>query len=447
MKRRKTAISLVMAGAMAVSLAGCGGGNTETVAGTDGGNEGTVSESQEESKSSQEANAKDKTTITFINGFTGGDGPFMTKIVDAFNQSQDQYYIEQLQDADHYTKFKSDDFDMLIIHADWISTYHADGLLREVSDLYEMAGLSFEEDFHPITQTYAKYDDGIFAFPLDLYAETFYYNKEYVTEPPKTYEDMAALRNQMDSENSGIYPMAIPLTGDHQWAWMTALGQSGCSWVEDGHIKMDTEEVCDAFMKIHDLIYKDHLSAPGLGDNDHFNTFIKDSDGGANVSSACALTGPWNYTAAKEVLGENLGIGTLPQLYGDTPCVPAGGHTFAVSAKVTDENKLAGIAEFMKFAYQPEIMLNWADSGQAPIHLETMELVKQSPDKYPVANANYGIFDDAQILPAIYNIREQVKYVNSNVWSLVVQTEDLSRESLMEELKNATEIAIELSEY
>ena len=137
----------------------------------------------------------------------------------------------------------------------------------------------------------------------------------------------------------------------------------------------------------------------------------------------------------------------MPQLYGDTPCVPAGGHTFAVSAKVTDEKKLAGIAEFMKFAYQPEIMLNWADSGQAPIHLKTMELVKQSPEKYPVANVNYGIFDHAQILPAIYNIREQVKYVNSNVWSMVVQTEDLSREALMEELKNATEIAIELSEY
>ena len=92
-------------------------------------------------------------------------------------------------------------------------------------------------------------------------------------------------------------------------------------------------------------------------------------------------------------------------------------------------------------------MLNWADSGQAPIHLKTMELVKQSPEKYPVANVNYGIFDHAQILPAIYNIREQVKYVNSNVWSMVVQTEDLSRDALMEELKNATEIAIELSEY
>lgn len=50
------------------------------------------------------------------------------------------------------------------------------------------------------------------------------------------------------------------------------------------------------------------------------------------------------------------------------------------------------------------------------------------------------------ILPAIYNIREQVKYVNSNVWSLVLQTPDLTREQLMEELAAATEIAIELSE-
>ena len=50
------------------------------------------------------------------------------------------------------------------------------------------------------------------------------------------------------------------------------------------------------------------------------------------------------------------------------------------------------------------------------------------------------------ILPAIYNIREQVKYVNTNVWSLVLQTPELSRDELMEELKNATEIATELSE-
>ena len=435
----KKAAAALLAGVMAFSLTACGGGSQSSGTATGG-------ESAAQSGGASSADAAGKTKITFINGFTGGDGPYMSKIVDGFNESQDQYFIEQLQDSDHYTKFKSDNFDMLIIHADWISTYHAMGLLREVSDLYDKAGLSFENDWHPITQTYAKYDDGIFAFPLDLYAETFFYNKELTETPPETYEDMIALRDKLDSENTQVYPMGLPLTGDHQWAWMTALGQSGCSWVEGEHIKMDTEEVCDAFMKVHDLIYKDHLSAAGLGDQDHYNTFVNESTDNANVKSAMCLTGPWKYVTAKEILGDNLGIGTLPQIYGDTPCVPAGGHTFAVSAEVTDQAKLDGIAEFMKYAYQPDVMLNWADSGQAPIHLATMEKVKEQPEKYPVAAVNYEIFDNAMILPAIYNIREQVKYVNANVWSLVLQTPDLTREQLMEELKNATEIAIELSE-
>ncbi len=435
---KRTAAAL-LAGVMAFSLTACGGGSSQT-----GDTQAAGGQASQEGGSSSDGAGKTK--ITFINGFTGGDGPYMSKIVDGFNQSQDQYFVEQLQDSDHYTKFKSDNFDMLIIHADWISTYHAMGLLREVSDLYDKAGISFENDFHPITQTYAKYDDGVFAFPLDLYAETFFYNKELIDTPPKDYNDMIALRDKLDSENTQVYPIGLPLTGDHQWAWMTALGQSGCNWVEGEHIKMDTEEVCDAFMKVHDLIYKDHLSAAGLGDQDHYNTFVNESTDNANVKTAMSLTGPWKYVTAKEILGDNLGIGTLPQIYGSTPCVPAGGHTFAVSAEVTDEAKLEGIAQFMKYAYQPDVMLNWADSGQAPIHLATMEKVKAQPDKYPVAAVNYEIFDDAMILPAIYNIREQVKYVNTNVWSLVLQTEDLTREQLMEELKNATEIATELSE-
>ena len=429
----KKAMVAVLSTTMMLSLVGCasGGNNVQTSA---------------TPKDTTSTSSGNKVNISFINGFTGGDGPFMTKIVDAFNASQDQYHIEQLQDSDHYTKFKSDDFDMLIIHADWISTYHALDLLSEVSDIYDMAGLSFEEDFHPITQTYAEYEDGVYAFPLDLYADTLFYNKAYIEELPKNYEEMLALRDQLDSKNTGVYPLGLPLTGDVQWVWMTALGQAGCDWVEGEHIKMDTEEICDAFMKIHDMIYVDGLSATGLGDQDHFNTFINESTDKNTVKSALCMSGPWKYTVAQEVLGDDLAIGTLPQLFGENASVPAGGHTFGVSSKVTDAAKREGIAEFMKFAYQPEVMLNWADSGQAPIHLETMDLVKESPEKYPVANVNYGIFDDAVILPAVYNIREQVKYVSGEVWSLVVQTPDLTREALMKELVNATKIAEELSE-
>lgn len=435
----KKGLALLLTAALTISMAACG---TKEPANTDN----NVQESENTADNKTENNG-DKTVIRFINGFTGGDGAFMTKIVDGFNESQDKYFVEQLQDADHYTKFKSDNtYDMLIIHADWISTYHELGLLREVSDIYDAAGISFENDFHDITKTYAKYDDGIYAFPLDLYAETFFYNKELVGDDvPENYQDLIALRDKLDSENTNIYPLSIPLTGDHQWGWMTALGQSGVNWVEDGHVKIDTQEACDAFMKIHDLIYVDKLSAAGLGANAHTDSFIAEASDGANVRAAMVMTGPWNYTSFKEILGDNLAIGTLPQIYGDTKCVPAGGHTFGVSANVTDEDKLAGIAEFFKYVYQPEVLLNWADSGQAPVHLATMELVKADPEKYPVAAVNYTIFDDCMILPAVYNIREQVKYVNETVWAMVVQTEDLSPDDLMVELEKATKIAEELS--
>ena len=434
-----TALLLAATMTFALPLSGCT--STDNTGSNSGAKEAQID-------STDESDSGEVTTIRFINGFTGGDGPFMDKIVDGFNESQDKYYIEQVQDSDYYARFRSEDFDMLVMHADWISTYHTLGLLREVSDIYEAADISFEDDFHPITKTYTKYDNGIFAFPLDLYAETFYYNTEYVKEAPTTYEDMTALKEELNSEETGIYPLVFSLSGDHQWAWMTALGQSGVEWVKGQSIKLDTKDVCNAFLKIHDLIYVDKLAAVSTQENDHFNTFINDSSNNINsITATCSLTGPWSLTSAKEALGDNLGIATIPQLYGDTVCVPAGGHAFAVSSKVNNQKKLDGIAAFMAYAYQPEVMLNWADSGQAPIHLETMELVKQSPDKYPVANVNYKVFNDAMILPAIYNIREQVKYVNETIWPLIIQTEDLSYDDLMKELREATRLAEKLSQY
>ena len=150
----KKGLALLLTAALTISMAACG---TKEPANTDN----NVQESENTADNKTENNG-DKTVIRFINGFTGGDGAFMTKIVDGFNESQDKYFVEQLQDADHYTKFKSDNtYDMLIIHADWISTYHELGLLREVSDIYDAAGISFENDFHDITKTYAKYEDGI----------------------------------------------------------------------------------------------------------------------------------------------------------------------------------------------------------------------------------------------------------------------------------------------
>ena len=273
-----------------------------------------------------------------------------------------------------------------------------------------------------------------------------FYNKQLTPEAPKTYDDLIKLRDKLDSEKSGIYPMGVPLTGDHQWLYMAFLTQMGVNFVEGEHLKVDTDEAADAFLKLNKMIYNDKLSPANLGANDHLNSFMKKVEGNTEVQAAIALMGPWNYTAAKEKYGDDLGVATIPVL-GKELKVPAGGHNFGVSAKVTDPQKIEGIAEFIKYAYQPEVNVNWADAGQAPINLKVMDAVKADPSRWPVANVNYTIFEKAEILPAIYNVREQVKYLNTTVYSMVVSTPNLTKEQLMPELQKATKIATELSEH
>ena len=145
----KKSISLLMAAALLTGiLSGCGGGTsgqtaTEAAAGGTG--------------APKTGASGDAVTIKFVNGFTGGDGGFMTKIVDGFNESQSDYFVDMLITDDHYTKFKSDKFDMVIMHADWLSTYIPDGLIRPVDDLYEKAGLSID-DWAEVTKSYAQVD-------------------------------------------------------------------------------------------------------------------------------------------------------------------------------------------------------------------------------------------------------------------------------------------------
>ena len=108
----KKSISLLMAAALLTGiLSGCGGstsGQTATEAAAGG------------TGAPKTGASGDAVTIKFVNGFTGGDGGFMTKIVDGFNESQSRYFVDQLITDDHYTKFKSDKFDLVIMHADWL---------------------------------------------------------------------------------------------------------------------------------------------------------------------------------------------------------------------------------------------------------------------------------------------------------------------------------------
>lgn len=432
-------VSLLLATAMmATTLTACGGGSSQQSAEP----AGEKAETEAKAGTAKEASGE-KVTIKFVNGFTGGDGEFMTKIVDGFNASQDQYFVDQLITDDHYTKFKSDKFDMVIMHADWLSTYIPDGLIRPVDDLYEKAGLSID-DFADVTKTYAQQDGKLWAFPLDNFGYVMFYNKKYVETPPTTYEEMKALAEKLDSKNTNVWAFGLPLAGEHQWTLMSTLAQYDVNYVDGDHMVFDTQEAADALMHINDWIFKDGLSPANLGIDDHCNLFITTADENT-MQMACSMTGPWDYTSFKAVLGDDLGVAPIPT-FGSHHAVNGSGHNFAVSSACEDEAVLDGIAAFMKYTYTPEVLLNWADSGQAPNHKATMETVKSNADKYPVACNTYNIINDIAVLPALYNVRSQPDLLKENVWPELITNENLTAADLMPLLEKATKYAAEMAE-
>ena len=81
----KKCVALLLAGVMVLSLTACGGGGGSQSANTAAAPAAGGAQT-EAGSSAASAGAEGKTKITFINGFTGGDGPFMSKIVDGFNE-------------------------------------------------------------------------------------------------------------------------------------------------------------------------------------------------------------------------------------------------------------------------------------------------------------------------------------------------------------------------
>lgn len=134
----------VAALAMTLALSACGGGMTpEEVA--QGGGEEAAEFSGEYTGPEVE--------LAYWNGFTGGDGPFMTDLVDTFNSEHDNITVTQntIQWGDFYQRLPAavnagEGPEVGVMHLDQLATNAARGVIVPVDFLAESLGLT-EDDF------------------------------------------------------------------------------------------------------------------------------------------------------------------------------------------------------------------------------------------------------------------------------------------------------------
>ncbi len=230
---KKKVLAIFLATTMALSLAACGSSaetaESETTESAASETAGAAAESGEETaQASAEA-----VTINF--SFDQGVGEPTQKIVDDFNASQDEVYVNCVilpQDAgavhdDFVNKLASEDtsVDVMALDVTYVAEFGAADWLLDLGDYFDS---TTTDQYLEGTIDGATYNGKLVAFPWFTNASALFYRTDVleelgVTEVPATYEEWEALAEKAQGVN-GIEYLA---------SFQAAQGESMvCDWVE-----------------------------------------------------------------------------------------------------------------------------------------------------------------------------------------------------------------------
>ncbi len=316
-------------------------------------------------------------TLTFWNGFTGGDGPIMRKLVQEFMTEHDNIKVTMntLQWADYYAKLPSavtagKGPDIAIMHVDSVATNAARRVIQPLDDVATALKLS-EEQFAPVPWKAGIYQDKRYSIPLDVHPLGFFYNKTVMekagldpAKPPTNAEEYGTALDAMKSKGiQGDWATPFPFTGSMTvqsllWQFggeLFAPDASTVTWADEPGVK--------AMTWFTDLVKNGN--SPGK--------IAQDADIVAlqNNKNAFNWNGIWTINTLGGQKSLEWGVAALPNI-GGKPAAWAGSHQFVLpTQKSPDENKATASRVFLNWISQKS--LEWAKAGQVPARNEVRD--------------------------------------------------------------------------
>jgi len=201
----------------------------------------------------------------------------------------------------------------------------------------------------------ATYDGTMYGYPVATETYGLYYNKEYVTDPPKTWDDVIAFSKDFNATNSGKYGFVMDV-GNGYYTILFTTSQDNRLFGPDGTDTTNTNinsaasaEGMKQFVQLREVL---DVPAADLATGTVDGLF-------ASGDAAMHISGPWNVKAFEDA-GIDFGVATLPALTGNTePAASfAGIRTMYVSAY--SEHPIVA-ASFAQFLTTPEMQQLRAD--------------------------------------------------------------------------------------
>lgn len=179
----KKALSLILALAMALSLAACGGSKTETPADNGG--------------STADNTSAEPTQMTLIlRGGTYAEA-LKASLPDFEAEHNVKIDVQELSFDDLHTGIALDAvnstgaYDLCMVDGSWMAEFTENNVLANLSEM----GYSFDDDIIPATTAICKVDDNIYLAPFFGNVTVMLYNKQLIADAGYTPEDITTFED------------------------------------------------------------------------------------------------------------------------------------------------------------------------------------------------------------------------------------------------------------
>ena len=252
---------------------------------------------------------------------------------------------------------------------DWTGELAADGTIAPI-DLGAKSA-----DFFDVALNAFNFEGQLYAVPYAIEAIALYYNTDLVSEPPATFEEIAALCEAAGTEAC----VGVPGGGDapdayHNYPFVSALG--GYIFAYDPATGYDPSDVgLDSEAAVASVQFlADQVEAGVIASTNYDNAKNLFLEGRAPFW----MTGPWERANLEAQDTINWAVTTLPTIEGQTPAPFVGSQGFFLSA--FSENTLVAQSFLLDFIATEEVQqaLYEADP-RGPAHKAVAEALADDP--------------------------------------------------------------------
>lgn len=297
---------------------------------------------------------------------TGSDDVFWIAIVDAYNETNPDLPIRNVQTPDFYTRFLTvstggnarDLPDLITLHAERVPQFVDQGIIATMDDIVALeAGLS-RDSFLPQAWDSGVVNGSVYSVPLDLHSSILYYNVDLLERfAPHllgadviTFEDLFYVHGQIQA---GGYDYITYPVSNTAWAASAWAVMYGAQLFDGDYPTINSPELAAGFRRWQSIVdgglSHEYGDAPYQLFRAGQSVFIQE--------------GTWFAGGLRELEDLNWGMTHTPVLDANTPPINwTSQHALSVTPKERTPEVDAGIAAFLDFVRLNADM--WAESGQ-----------------------------------------------------------------------------------